>query len=118
VASSLFSTSNAGEGVSAAGRQASDASGTNQRIEVIGYYCLRASFHSMPTKLEPRISSLERRAAQHDREIAAIRKLLLQGAKMLVRSEKRIERMEKSVDRFVQSLERGGRNGHSKTDLR
>jgi septal ring factor EnvC (AmiA/AmiB activator) len=79
----------------------------------------------MPSKLEARIN-------QHDREIAAIRKLLLQGAKMLVgieaaqrRSDKRMDRLEaaqrrtgKILDRFIRSLERGGSNGHNKTDIR
>ena len=58
------------------------------------------------------------RISQHDREIAAIRKLVLQGMKMLVENEAQIEKMSATVDRFVRSLESGGSNDQSKTDLR
>ena len=64
--------------------------------------------------------SVEERLSQHDREIAAIRKLMMQGMKMLVRSEKRIDKLtiavtklETNVNRLVRSLERGSRNGKS-----
>jgi hypothetical protein len=69
----------------------------------------------MPYKLEARVT-------QHDREIAAIRKLILQGMKMLVENRAEIKALavaqrvtEKNLDRFIRSLERGGSNGHSKT---
>lgn len=69
----------------------------------------------------------DERLSQHDKEIAAIRRLMLQGMKMLVRSEKRTDnlttavmKLEKRMDvltanvnRLVTSLERGGKNGHS-----
>ena len=72
------------------------------------------------------------RISQHDREIAAIRKLVLQGTKMLVENEaqikamsaaqrasdKRLDALAATVDRFIRSLERGGSNGHNKTGLR
>jgi len=71
----------------------------------------------MPSKLEARVT-------QHDREIAAIRKLILQGMKMLVENRAEIKALavaqrvtEKNLDRFIRSLERGGSNGHGKTDL-
>lgn len=71
--------------------------------------------------------STEERLSQHDKEIAAIRKLVLQGMKMLVRSEKRTDnlttavmKLEKrmddlttNVDRLVTSLGRRGKNGQS-----
>jgi hypothetical protein len=38
--------------------------------------------------------SVETRPTQHDKEIAAIRKLLMQGAKMLVRLESNLTRLE------------------------
>ena len=71
----------------------------------------------MPSKLEARVT-------QHDREIAAIRKLVLQGMKMLVENGAQIKALaaaqratDKNLDRFVRSLERGGSNGHSKTKI-
>ncbi|HUI80822.1 MAG TPA: hypothetical protein VLY24_23010 [Bryobacteraceae bacterium] len=71
--------------------------------------------------------TLKQSVDQHDREIAAIRKLLLTGTKMLnqvivvqKRSEARLERLETGVARLeasvqqpVDSLRRGG-NGHTK----
>ena len=77
-------------------------------------------------------SSLEARVKHHDREIAVIRKLVLQGVKMLVENgtqikalaaaqrdtDKKLDALTKTVDRFIRSLERGGSNGHGKTDLR
>jgi len=71
--------------------------------------------------------TLKQSVDQHDREIAAIRKLLLTGTKMLnqvivvqKRSEARLERLETgmarleaSVQQLVDSLRRGG-NGHTK----
>jgi len=79
----------------------------------------------MPTKLEARVTP-------HDREIAAIRMLILHGMKMLVENgaqikalaaaqsatDKKLDALTATVDRFIRSLERGGPNGHSKTDLR
>jgi hypothetical protein len=72
----------------------------------------------MPSKLESRVT-------QHDREIAAIRKLILQGMKMLVENGTQIKEnaaqikvLATTVDRFVRSLERGAPNGHSKAHLR
>ena len=71
----------------------------------------------MPGKLEARVT-------QHDREIAAIRKLVLQGMKMLVENRAEIKALavaqrvtEKNLDRFIRSLERGGSNGHSKAKV-
>jgi hypothetical protein len=71
----------------------------------------------MPSKLEARVT-------QHDREIAAIRKLILQGMKMLVENRAEIKALavaqrvtEKNLDRFIRSLERDGSNGHSKTKI-
>jgi hypothetical protein len=71
----------------------------------------------MPSKLEARVT-------QHDREIAAIRKLILQGMKMLVENRAEIKALavaqrvtEKNLDRFIRSLERGGPNGHGKTKI-
>jgi hypothetical protein len=65
--------------------------------------------------------TLKQRIDQHDREIAAIRKLMLTGMKMLVRSEKRIDnlttavnKLEKNVDRFVKSMTHP-RNGRAKS---
>ena len=76
--------------------------------------------------------TLKQRIDQHDREIAAIRKLMMTGMKMLVRSEKRIDSLNNAIDRlersqlktdaqllktdaqlqsFIRSL-KGGGNGH------
>lgn len=74
----------------------------------------------MATKLEARVS-------QHDREIAAIRKLILQGMKMinaLTAAQRKTDAQLKATDAqlkatdaqlkaFVQSMTRGS-NGHSK----
>jgi len=69
--------------------------------------------------------NLEARIDQHDREIAAIRKLVLTGMKMLVRleqSQKRLEASQRETDRMLKDLIRslggdGGGNGHRKTRL-
>ena len=70
----------------------------------------------MPSKLEARVT-------QHDREIAAIRKLILQGMKMLVENGTQIKALataqhetDKMLKGLIRLLERG-RNGHSKTDI-
>ena len=60
----------------------------------------------MPSKLEARVS-------EHDRQIAAIRKLILAGMKMinsLATSQRETDRMLK---RLIRSLEHGG-NRHRK----
>jgi uncharacterized coiled-coil protein SlyX len=69
----------------------------------------------VPAKLEPRVASLERRAAQHDKEIAAIRKLIHTGMKLVVEVQRAQKRTEQSIDRLIRSLERGRpANGHTK----
>ena len=57
---------------------------------------------------------------QHDREIAAIRKLILTGMKMLVRNEAVVKRLgesqektEATLRRLIESLGRGASNGHN-----
>jgi hypothetical protein len=67
----------------------------------------------MATKLEARVS-------QHDREIAAIRKLILQGMKMINaltaaqrKTDAQLKATDAQVKAFVQSMTRGS-NGHSK----
>lgn len=69
----------------------------------------------------------KQRIDQHDREIAAIRKLMMTGMKMLVRSEKRTDNLNTAIAKLqvsqqktdvqlhalIRSL-RGGSNGHSK----
>ena len=64
--------------------------------------------------------TLKQRVDQHDREIAAIRKLILQGAKMLVknqellnRNEVQLNRLEATVQAFIDSL-RKSVNGRGK----
>ena len=71
-------------------------------------------------KIDTRVTDLERRAALHDREVAAIRKLFIQGAKILVKleqrqveAEQRQARTEKALNRLIHSMERGGTNGHN-----
>jgi hypothetical protein len=71
------------------------------------------------------MATLKERVDEHDREIAAIRKLLLTGMKMLVRleqSQKRLEAAQKETDRMLKDLIRslgrnGGGNGHRRTRL-
>jgi len=65
-------------------------------------------------------STIEARLTQHDREIAAIRKLVVQGMKMLVANEHQIKaltaaqaRTEKTLDRFIRSLEGKATDGHT-----
>jgi len=71
--------------------------------------------------------TLKQRIDQHDREIAAIRKLVLTGMKMLVQleaSQKKTDgqlkilqasqqKTEQTLERFIRSLTHAG-NGHSK----
>jgi len=68
--------------------------------------------------------TLKQRVDEHDREIAAIRKLLLQGAKMLVKiqeAQKRLEASQEKTDAllqtFLKSMQRGNENGHSKRKI-
>jgi len=76
------------------------------------------------------MATLKERVDEHDREIAAIRKLLLTGMKMLVRLEQsqkrleaaqsRLEASQKETDRMLKELIRslgrnGGGNGHRRT---
>jgi hypothetical protein len=59
-------------------------------------------------------NSVEARLSQHDREIAAIRKLVLTGMKMLVRLEKRCDQLAVSqakTERMMQAFLRRGANG-------
>jgi hypothetical protein len=67
--------------------------------------------------------TLKQRVDQHDREIAAIRKLILTGMKMLNQvaaaqktTEQSLQRLEASVQQLVNGLRRGG-NGHAKLNL-
>jgi len=64
------------------------------------------------------------RVDQHDREIAAIRKLILTGMKMLNRNQEQINELralqkvtELKPQAFIDSIHRGG-NGHTKRSLR
>ena len=65
-------------------------------------------------------SSLEARITQHDREIAAIRKLILAGMKMIAANQAQIKALtasQRETDRLlknlIRSLERGS-NGHTR----
>jgi len=58
--------------------------------------------------------TLSERVSQHDREIAAIRKLVLTGMKMLVEVQRAQKKTEQTLERFIRSLERGSGNGHRK----
>jgi hypothetical protein len=55
----------------------------------------------------------KQRIDQHDREIAAIRKLVLTGMKMLVRLEASQTKTDAQLQALIRSLKPGG-NGHSK----
>jgi hypothetical protein len=72
-------------------------------------------------------TKLEARASQHDREIAAIRKLILTGMKMIAgmqatqreiqRDVKALAASQRETDRELKALIRslrGGTNGHGK----
>ena len=74
--------------------------------------------------------TLKERVDQHDREIAAIRKLILQGMKMInslaasqKRTEAKLDRLEAKVDLLATKVDslvdtmRRGRNGHTKRKL-
>ncbi len=72
----------------------------------------------MPTTIEARVT-------QHDREIAAIRKLILAGMKMLNQTQVEVKKVavaqqvtEKKLQALIDTLRAAGTNGHSKTDLR
>ena len=79
------------------------------------------------------MASLKTRIDQHDREIAAIRKLVLTGMKMLIRleqsqkrleaSQARLEASQRETDRMLKDLIRslgrnGGGNGHQRGKIR
>jgi ABC-type Fe3+-citrate transport system substrate-binding protein len=60
--------------------------------------------------------TVEARLTQHDREIAAIRKLIMQGMKLVVSNEKAYRRLtdaqrvtEKKLEALIEALGRGGR---------
>jgi hypothetical protein len=66
------------------------------------------------------MATFKQRIDQHDREIAAIRKLVLTGMKMLVKSEEEIRELAaqqrataRELEAFIRSL-RQGSNGHTK----
>jgi hypothetical protein len=70
-------------------------------------------------KLKAMPSKLEARVTEHDRQIAAIRKLILTGMKMLNETQTQVKALatsQRETDRMLQglirSLERGGHNGH------
>jgi hypothetical protein len=71
----------------------------------------------MPSKLEARVT-------EHDRQIAAIRKLIVTGMKMIVHSQTQIKALaasQRETDRMLKGLIRSqerGRNGHSRADIR
>lgn len=72
--------------------------------------------------------TLAARVSQHDREIAAIRKLILQGMKLINANQKAIKELriaQRETDRMIKaltaeqralirSLGRGASNGHTK----
>ena len=60
--------------------------------------------------------SVESRLSEHDKQIAAIRKLLIQGGKILVRVEAAQLRTEKKLQALIDTLNRSrnGRNGGKK----
>ena len=60
--------------------------------------------------------TVEARLTQHDREIAAIRKLIMQGMKLVVSNQKAHRRLteaqrvtEKKLEALIEALGRGGR---------
>ena len=55
--------------------------------------------------------TIKQRLEQHDREIAAIRKLVLTGMKMLVRLEASQRKTDAMLQDLIRSL-KGGENGH------
>ena len=57
--------------------------------------------------------TLKQRVDQHDREIAAIRKLVLTGMKMLVRLENSQRETDRMLKELIRSLKTGS-NGHGK----
>lgn len=59
-------------------------------------------------------STVVERLNQHDREIAAIRKLLQAGMKLLVQDQTAQKKTETTLERFIRSMERGTTNGHTK----
>ena len=71
----------------------------------------------------PMLNKLEARVTEHDRQIAAIRKLILAGMKMITASQAEIKALaasqketDRMLKRLIESLERG-RNGHKRADI-
>jgi septal ring factor EnvC (AmiA/AmiB activator) len=72
------------------------------------------------------MATFKERIDQHDREIAAIRKLVRTGMKMLVNIEdkmrdlaaaqkeaaRQLKETDRQLNRFIRFLERGNGNGH------
>jgi len=66
--------------------------------------------------LEQRVSALERGAAQHDKQIKAIRSLMQEGVRLMVETRKDLRTLATSVQELTNSLRRGS-NGHTKRKL-
>lgn len=69
-------------------------------------------------------TTIEARVTQHDREIAAIRKLILTGMKMLNQTQVEVKKVaiaqqvtEKKLQGLIDTLRGAGGNGHSKSGL-
>jgi tRNA G26 N,N-dimethylase Trm1 len=70
-------------------------------------------------KIEQRVGALERSAAQHDKQIKAIRSLMQEGMRLMVETRKELRqlaiaqrRTETSLRAYIDS--RRGSNGHAK----
>ena len=62
------------------------------------------------------MTALERSAAQHDRQIKAIRALMQEGMRLMVETRKDLRTLAVSVKELTSSLRRGS-NGHTKRKL-
>ena len=66
-----------------------------------------------PVTIEQRVNALERSAAQHDKQIKAIRNLLQEGMRLMVETRKDLRTLGANVQDLTNSLRRGS-NGHGK----
>ena len=66
--------------------------------------------------LDQRVSALERSAAQHDKQIKAIRDLVHVGMRLMVETRKDLRTLTANVQELTNTLRRGS-NGHNKRKL-
>ena len=68
-------------------------------------------------KAQERLTALERNAARHDKEIAAIRKLIITGMKMINALAASQRKTDAELKALIRSMRSGNGNAKRKIDL-